>query len=399
MPPPGPVPSLAMTRRHRGGAAGDSVEGTRAVRTDQPTTADGLAERDELSPRTGDRDELRDRLRRLPPGHPSFPAEADGRRAEDEGTPAEPEATRAEVEGTRAEAERTRGPLEHLPDRGPAARDATDSRPLTDAEHAEHVTKVRDLLAKARADGLFTKLQYTIDPDHEQWSEDRTILHDGIIADLYEAAADAPYDRRAILAGGLPGAGKSTVLEKHAGIERSQYLTINPDEIKEEMAKRGMIPEVAGLAPMEAADLVHEESSHIAQRLSRRATREGKNVIWDVTMSSLESTEKRINELRAAGYSPVNGIFVDIPLDVAIRRSDARHREGHDSYLSGRGLGGRFVPEEVPGSQADPDWGSRNRRTFEQVKPKLDAWLLCDNSVDGRGPVVVDSGGREEGRP
>jgi predicted kinase len=194
----------------------------------------------------------------------------------------------------------------------------------------------------------------------------------------------------------LPGAGKTTVLERHAGIDRSQYLTINPDEIKNEIAKRDMIPEVEGLSPMEASDLVHEESSHIAKRLARRAMREGKNVVWDITMSSRESTYERICSLREFGYSRVEGIFVDIPVDVGIRRSDTRHREGHDSYCAGQGQGGRFVPTEVIAAQADPDWGSRNRRTFEQIKPHLDAWLHCDNSVDGRHPLLVDSDGREE---
>jgi predicted kinase len=252
------------------------------------------------------------------------------------------------------------------------------------------------LLDKARADGLITKLQHTIDSDHEQWSDDRTGMHDAIIADLYGAAREVPCDRQAVLAGGLPGAGKTTVLEQHAAIDRSRYLTINPDEIKNEMAKRGMVPAVQGLTPMEASDLVHEESSHIAKRLARQAMREGKNVIWDITMSSRESTEERISGLREFGYSHVEGIFVDIPVDVGVRRSDARHREGHDSYCSGDGQGGRFVPAEVIAAQADPDWGSRNRKTFEQVKPHLDTWLHCDNSVDGRHPLLVDSGGREE---
>jgi len=271
-----------------------------------------------------------------------------------------------------------------------------DWRPLTDAEYAEHVTKVRERLDKARVDGLATDQQHTIDPDHEQWVEDRAVMQDAIIEDLYGAARDVPCERRAILAGGLPGAGKTTVLEHHAGIDRSQYLTINPDEIKNEMAKRGMIPEVAGLSPMEASDLVHEESSYVAKQLALRATANGKNVIWDITMSSRESTESRISALRAAGYSRVEGVFIDIPIDVGIRRSDARHREGHDSYRAGVGLGGRLVPAEVIGSQTDPDWGSHNRRTFEQVKPQLDGWSQFDNSVDGRAPVLVDSGGREE---
>ncbi len=204
-----------------------------------------------------------------------------------------------------------------------------------------------------------------------------------------------PCERRSILAGGLPGAGKTTVLEQHAGIDRTRFLTINPDEIKSEMAKRGMVPQVPGLTPMEASDLVHEESSHIAKQLALRAMPEGKNIIWDITMSSRDSVERRINTMRMSGYQRIEGIFVDIPVDVGVHRSDARHREGHDSYRSGYGEGGRFVPAEVIAAQADPDYGSCNLRTFEQIKPHLDAWLQYDNSVDGQHPVLVDSGGRE----
>jgi predicted kinase len=346
-------------------------EGTNAVRMDQPPAADRLEDREALPERSGHRDELGQRLWRLPPGHPSSPVEADG-------SPRPPEP------GLRCR---------ESPDASPAG-DA-DWRPLSDAEYAEHITKVRELLDKARADGLATESRHVKDPDGETWTPGRRAGHDAIIADLYEAARDVPCERRAILAGGLPGAGKTTVLDHHAGIDRSQYLTINPDQIKEQMAKHGMIPEVGGLTPMEASDLVHEESSHIAKQLALRAMPEGKNIIWDITMSSRVSTERRINALRAAGYSRVEGIFVDIPVDVGICRSDMRHREAHDSYRAGRGPGGRFVPAEVIASQADPDWGSRNRRTFEQVKPQFDAWSRCDNSMDGRAPVLVDSGGRE----
>jgi predicted kinase len=342
------------------------------VRTDQPRVTDDPADREWLRERPGDRDELRQRLERLPPGHPSSPVEADG-------SPRPPEP----------------GLRSHETPDADTSREA-DSRPLTDAEHAEHVNEVRARLDKARTDGLSTETRYVTDPDGETWAPERRAGHDAIIAHLYAAAGDVPCGRRAILAGGLPGAGKTTVLEQYAGIDCSQYLTINPDEIKNEMAKRGMVPKVPDLTPMEASDLVHEESSHIAKQLALRAMPEGKNIIWDITMSSLGSTERRISDLRTAGYSRVEGIFVDIPADVGVHRSDSRHREGHDSYRAGHGEGGRFVPAEVIAAQADPDWGSRNRRTFEQIKPHLDAWLLCDNSVDGRHPLLVDSGGKEE---
>jgi hypothetical protein len=45
-------------------------------------------------------------------------------------------------------------------------------------------------------------------------------------------------------------------------------------------------------------------------------------------------------------------------------------------------------------AQADPEWGSRNRKTFEEVKALLDRWYLFDNS--GPTPVLIQT---ERGRP
>jgi predicted kinase len=337
---------------------------------DQPTAADGLQDQDALPERSGHRDELEQRLSRLPPGHPSSPVEADR-------TPRPPEP------GLRCR---------DSPEANPP--DDADWRPLTDAEYAEHVTNVRERLDKARADGLATDRQHTIDPAREVWSGERETLHDSIIEDLYRKAFDVPCERRAIMAGGLPGAGKSTILDGHADIDRSQYLTINPDEIKEEMASRDMVPPVDGLSPMEASDLVHEESSYLAKRLARRAQADGKNVLWDITMSSRESTEWRINALRAAGYARIEGIFVNIPVETSVARASNRHREGHDDYRAGEGLGGRFVPTEMIKAQADPEWGSRNSKTFEEVRHHFDSWCRFDNS--GTTPVLAEAGRREE---
>ena len=35
--------------------------------------------------------------------------------------------------------------------------------------------------------------------------------------------------------------------------------------------RRGLVPQVEGVSPMEAAPLIHEESSHIANLLAKRA--------------------------------------------------------------------------------------------------------------------------------
>jgi predicted kinase len=345
-------------------------EGTSAVRTDRSPAADGLVEREALPERPGHRDELAQRLRRLPPGHPSSSAESDG-------SPKPPELGLRRPEFREASSGRE-----------------ADARPQTDADHGERVREIQACLDKARADGLATDQQHTIDPAREVWSGERDALHDSIIRDLYARTSGVPCERRAIMAGGLPGAGKSTVLEHHAGIDRSQYLTINPDDIKEELARRDMIPPVSGLSPMEASDLVHEESSHVAKRLARRAQADGKNVIWDVTMSSRASTEWRIDTLRAAGYTRIEGVFVDIPVETSVTRADGRHREGQDDYRSGVGMGGRFVPAEAIRAQADPEWGSRNRKTFEEVKHHFDRWYRFDNS--GSAPILAEASRRGE---
>ncbi len=315
---------------------------------------------DQKNPKPGSAADLQRRSDRLARGHPSSPVEADG-------TPKPP---------------------------APRLQDIALPEPLTDAEHAEHVKDVRDRLDKARVRGLATDEQHTVDSDHMAWDAERRTTHDLIVAALYSRGSDVPCEGRAIIAGGLTGAGKSTVLDQHAGIDRSQYLTINPDAIKEEMAKRGLVPVVDGLSPMEASDLVHEESSHIAKRLAVQAQADSRNVIWDITMCSRRTTEQRISELRAAGYAFIQGIFVDISVETAVTRADARYREGHDDYRMGKGCGGRFVPEEVIRAQTDPEWETVNRRTFEAVKGRFDSWARYDNSA--AAPVIMDAGGRKE---
>ena len=264
-------------------------------------------------------------------------------------------------------------------------------RPLTDREWAEHLDKVRDGLDTARKAGLRTTQLYSIDGKGQIWSEERDLLHESILDEFYAKAADVPCDFKSIMAGGLGGAGKTTVLTGQAGIDLTQYLMINPDDFKEEMARRGMLPEIEGLSPMEASDLAHEESSYLALQLALRAQAEGKNIIWDITMSTEKSTEKRINDLRGAGYTYIEGLFVDIPIETSVTRTESRHRQGYEIYRTGEGVGGRYVPPEVIKSQEDPEWGSRNKRTFETLKERFDEWSTYDNSIDRRPATLIDS--------
>jgi predicted kinase len=323
-------------------------------------------------PRPWSREDLQQRLEWLPRGHPSSPYNADGSRR-----PPPPDLRALEL---------------------PASSDDTPEplNPLTDAEHAEHVAQVRDYLGVAHENGLATELRF-FNREEDSWATERQVLHRDLVDEMYASAVHVPCEQKAVMAGGLAGAGKTTVLEEHAGIDRSQYLTINPDDVKKEMAARGLIPEVDGLSPMEASDLVHEESSHVAKLLAERAVRDGKNIIWDITMASRQSTARRLDDLDSAGYV-TSGIFVDISVEVSTQRADGRHRHGHEQYRNGHGMGGRFVPPEVITAKADAEWGSANRRTFEGIKARLADWVVYDNSVDDRSPVMVDSGKQTKGR-
>jgi predicted ABC-type ATPase len=318
--------------------------------------------------------DLRERLERLPVGHPSSPHSDDGSRK-----PQQPDLAKLELPF----------PEERADDPEPA----TDQplRPLTDEEFAEHIQVVRDRLEEARIASMATNERYTVDPKRQIWSEERVDIHDTIIEELYGRATEVPSERRAIIAGGLPGAGKSTVLETHAEIDRSRFLTLDPDDVKAEMARRGIIPQVEGLSPMEASDLVHEESSRITKLIAARAEAEGKNIIWDITMSSQPSTERRIEDLRSHGYTDIETVFVDIPPEVSKIRAETRYRIDQEKYRNGEGEGGRFVPPELIAMQADPEWGSVNRRIFESVKATCDRWSLYDNSADGHSPKLVNS--------
>jgi predicted ABC-type ATPase len=82
-------------------------------------------------------------------------------------------------------------------------------------------------------------------------------------------------------------------------------------------------------------------------------------------------------------------------MELSVSRADGRHRTGQDDYRAGGGHGGRFIPAEIIKARAYSDWGSRNRKTFEEVKEHFDRWYLFDNS--GPDPVLVQANRGKEG--
>lgn len=264
---------------------------------------------------------------------------------------------------------------------------------IKDPAIRERAKKVESTIGSARKT-IATELTETLPGG--AWKPERDRIHRDIANELYSKAANVPNDGKVVIAGGLGGAGKTTVLTKHANIDTSNYLTLNPDDVKEVMAKRGLVPDVPGapeLSPMERAALIHEESSRITQMVAAMAYRDKKNVIWDITMSSQKSVQSRLDALKKNGYSEFKGVFVDIPVEVSVSRAMSRYERGAQDYLKGKGEGGRYVPPAIIRAQKTSSGVTVNREVFDGMRDQFNDWAVYDNSVTGRAPELVAKAG------
>lgn len=252
--------------------------------------------------------------------------------------------------------------------------------------------KVEALVQRLEEDGQTTDRRYARVVGGELlFTEERRGQQEVIIQAVLSRYSAVPREGKVVVAGGLGGAGKTTVLSEYAGIDLKHYAMLNPDDVKEEMAKRGMIPQVKGLTPMEASPLVHEEASHITKVLTARLAAQRRNIILDVTMAGKHSLSKKLSDLRAAGYTSVEAIFVDIAPATSLERSAGRYRDGLNNYLRGEGHGGRILPERIVTDQAPVNkrYRSRNaevlveatREEFFTSKPRV-----FDNNRTGQAP-------------
>lgn len=265
---------------------------------------------------------------------------------------------------------------------------------MTPQAHARHLDNVKARVDEALQKGMATDVAHKVDgPNGEKvWSPERSAMHKAIVQDLLAEARERGVgrNRRAVMSGGLGGSGKTTTLNSGSGINPNEFIELNPDAMKEELVKRGMAPDVPGVQPMEGAGLIHEESSDLAMMLAQAAQVEGLDVMWDITMASRGSVQKRLDMLKNDGYS-TDAIFVDIPVETSVQRALDRHRRGASDYLArNEGLGGRFVdPRHIRANKPDdPRFNSNNRAVFEALKPEFSNWQLYDNSGDA--PRKVD---------
>lgn len=156
------------------------------------------------------------------------------------------------------------------------------------------------------------------------WTAERNTQQGALVAALYQQASSVLCNHQAVWVGGLPGADKTAVLAQ-AGIDADRYLAISVDRVLVAMAERGLIPQVPGLSPLDAADLAHAEAQFLAKRLGMRALGEGRNLLWEVSYASPHSIESWLSAHQHAGYT-TTGIFAEISIEESVRRTEASQR-------------------------------------------------------------------------
>lgn len=236
-------------------------------------------------------------------------------------------------------------------------------------------------LEKAYNSGLFTDKLFA---EEGVYSRERRELHEKLLDEMMEKYKDVPNDQKVIMSGGLPGAGKTTVLTQYMKLDTNDYATVSSDDFKEMLAREGAVPEIPNLLEMEASTLVHNESSMLADKLASRLAKEGKNVIYDFTAKNYNSSRSRMGLYLANGYPKDNIqlVFVNVTTDVAHTRAKGRYLWGTNNNPKG----GRHLPAHViDACKPTEDWShSINAEVVKQ---------LYQDGVVTQKPVIYDNSG------
>lgn len=155
-------------------------------------------------------------------------------------------------------------------------------------------------------------------------SPDRLELRRDIIDDLYGNGAPKK-ERKVYLISGPPGSGKSTLVKNQGYLSKHGAIEIDSDMAKEQLPEFN-----AG----RGANLVHEESSGIADSVLKRAMENGDNIVHQIVGKSKAGLMKKIKEFTDAGYSvQVDNLFIE-------------PERSMESVVSRFHRNGRFVPPE-----------------------------------------------------
>lgn len=166
-------------------------------------------------------------------------------------------------------------------------------------------------------------------PERTQWQAD--MLAQMQQEQVVKNGMEPGQDRRAIIMAGLPGAGKSHLIQTELNqyIDTREFLTINADDIKEKIIFEDAPPEIEDVGGWELSSMVHEESSHMRKLWERQAMEQGTNLILDITAANQGKTIKLLEHMSDLGYD-ITVVHADVTPDEAMASALRRAASGGD---------------------------------------------------------------------
>ena len=266
-------------------------------------------------------------------------------------------------------------------------------KPVTDEFYDSHYDYVSCVSKELESLNINTRSIYGKRLEKHNWlyEEERVQKHNKIINQYLSGWENLPHERKGVITGGLIGSGKTSTMRYHSGVDMNNFALLSADMMKIHFVEHNLVPPLEGFLPLEASILTYKETNHVTWRLFELAIERGVNIVFDTMMAEEAATLGKISPMLEKGYS-VDGIFVDVTIETALRRMKLRHRAGIDNFIvHGRGHGGRLLPEKSIIEQQSPESNSKNRNVFDKISELgfFSHIQIFDNNIDNKKPVRI----------
>ncbi|GAA4491092.1 hypothetical protein GCM10023094_55370 [Rhodococcus olei] len=202
----------------------------------------------------------------------------------------------------------------------------------------------------------------------------------------------------AIATAGVPGAGKSTNIQKN-GLGGQGWRVLDADHVKDHPIRDALesgpyraildtpLPDGGTVMPRELATLVHTESTKILDALQDMCIARDENIVIEGTFSWPGLGEGLLRQLGAAGYQRFTIMDVEVTRE---RAQDQALQRWWNGRTDGNELGGRFTPATViaalyPAPESESICAINARATFDHpLTAEIDTVaLLVDDHTSG----------------
>ncbi len=156
--------------------------------------------------------------------------------------------------------------------------------------------------------------------------------------------------KKLIIGIGIPGSGKTTILKNFA--VKNNYAYICPDDIRQEISgdvyDRSKNKEVWIEAKKRVAEKFSAKGGSLpAGRHGASGGNNGNAVVFDATFANPRERKEFLGYARENGAEKIEGIFVDIPVEIAKERNMKRERNVPEPDIDRMNMNIKKFPPEI----------------------------------------------------